>query len=187
MFESQQSIRTGFFSSLLTVAYLYPDVATVIDPFPLTVITLCVLIYSFLMLALRVDQLARALRARNWMSSVLYTFVLLSLVWMMVSLFGVIGLLQPSTWANINITGTLSWEFMWMMATAASLPLFWQFVDLSNWQRICSLAVSRPTRRIIDRGVPSQQEVREVVNVGRRFMVGTVVDCCMVYRVGLAV
>lgn len=129
----------------LSVAFLFATHRVDVVSLKLPVIPILVLVMSLFMIWFRVSSLRRTIRARRHIASLAYTIILLSLLGMMISLsraegvFAAKGLL--SGWIAAFSGNRL--EVALMLSTAALIPIFWQFVDLSNWQRICSLTAQK--------------------------------------------
>src|SRR6267142_4477119 len=96
------------------------------------------------MLWSRGRALAAAIRAKRVIIGVGYSLMLVSLITLMVALGAALPRLNYGNFLAVDSTvGSLhSVDFWFMLGTAALLPVFWQFVDLTNWQRVCALAAS---------------------------------------------
>jgi len=96
------------------------------------------------MFGLRFLALIRAIAARQWWSVTAYSAILLSVSGLIWALGTRSDLFAPE---NLTVKATLAMpgnpmEWWMMVATAVLIPIFWQFVDLSNWQRICALSTT---------------------------------------------
>jgi hypothetical protein len=109
---------------------------------PLLVLILCVV-----MLWTRGKVLIRALRAKRKIIAIAYILMLASLLSLIASLTITAPTLNFGSLfaSDKTVSGMKSLEFWMMIGTAILIPIFWQFVDLTNWQRICSLTATTPS------------------------------------------
>jgi hypothetical protein len=128
------------------VAYLILDKRVVISQLAFPMLPLIVLIVSLIMFVYRSYILLKSLQQpKQRYVRLLYPFVLLSLLVLMISI------VAKSGWATIQRPSPLpiSESSFWpMVLTAALLPIFFQFVDLTNWQRVAALSGESPDVRL---------------------------------------
>jgi hypothetical protein len=117
-----------------------------VDPSHVTpsIVVLVVAVACAAMLWSRGRALVTAIRTKRPVMSGAYCVMLLSLLTLMVAL----GFALPRVnfhnlvTADVSVASASILDHWLMISTAILLAIFWQFVDLTNWQRICSLAAS---------------------------------------------
>lgn len=99
------------------------------------VVTNCILMLVFRFRSMRKEiQMTRLAKA-------LGIVVITSLMLMMVAIFSMHDLFSLETFSlKLALIDSSTKEFGWQLAAFALLPLFFQFVDMTNWQRMASLA-----------------------------------------------
>ncbi len=136
----------------ISVVYMIFDKNMHVNKITPSVVPLLVLIASLFMVCSRLKALWRAVKKRRRLITFAYVVILLSLSSMIVALtvsapkFDYNALLST----DVSLRNISPINFWMMMGTAVLLPIFWQFVDLTNWQRICSLTTQSPDDYVVN-------------------------------------
>jgi hypothetical protein len=103
-------------------------------------------IASLFMLWSRIRAIVVAVRHRRLLIALAYGLMVSSLSVVLLTIVPAVPTLDRTALFSIDVSRgeTSALDFTMMLGTAALIPLFWQFVDLSNWQRICALTAATP-------------------------------------------
>lgn len=129
-----------------SLAYLLTTRSTNVAGIAPSIVIPLVFAASLFMLISRIRSLYDACRARRRVVVVGYAMMSASLLALM---YSIIKVAPRMNWGRLLIRdatlgSVTSLPFWGMIGTAVLIPVFWQFADLTNWQRICSLSAVNP-------------------------------------------
>jgi Na+/proline symporter len=138
------TINTGQFQLVIAYVGLHAAVAwallrpeVVVAKMDAPILLPIIVVIGILMLGWRLRWLRLGLECTK-IEKALALITVSSLVVMLVAICSKSGVLTPASFTCKGVAR--STEFWWQLSAFALLPLFFQFVDMTNWQRMASLA-----------------------------------------------